>query len=73
MEHFARSVAGGTEHLATMRAQALLAGHVGNQAFIQAISDDFLIAAAITFLGAIPILFLRTRKNRTAARPVPVE
>ncbi len=73
LQQFARDASGGTTGLTAVRSNALLAAHIGNQAFIQAISDDFLIAAAITLVGAIPILFLRTRKEQTGGKPVALE
>ncbi|HUL43690.1 MAG TPA: DHA2 family efflux MFS transporter permease subunit [Bacteroidota bacterium] len=65
IRHFVQQVTGGTLEAATMRAGAMLGSHIGTQAFIQAINDDFLIAAGITALGLVPILFLRTPKRRT--------
>ncbi len=73
IQHFAQQVTGGTFGLAAMRANALLGSHIGNQAFIDAINDDFWIAAVITVLGAIPILFLRTKKQRNAEKHVALE
>ena len=73
VQHFAQQVTGGTFGLAAMRANALLGSHIGTQAFIDAINDDFWIAAVITVLGAIPILFLRTKKQRNAEKHVALE
>ena len=50
---------------ASARAQALIGSNVGQQAFVQAINDDFLIAAAITIVVTVPILFLRFKKRPT--------
>ena len=73
VQHFAQQVTGGTFGLSAMRANALLGSHIGTQAFIDAINDDFWIAAVITVLGAIPILFLRTKKQRNAEKHVALE
>jgi DHA2 family multidrug resistance protein len=63
LQYFAQHAIGGTSAESLARAKALLTGHVSNQAFVSAISDDFFIAAAITILCLIPILFLRARKR----------
>jgi len=44
--------------------QSLLASQVSKEAFIKGIDDDFLIAGIITLMGAIPIIFLQTRKKK---------
>ena len=41
----------------------MVVANVNKQAYIQAIDDDFLIAALITLIGAIPILFLVVKKK----------
>ena len=33
--------------------------HVTRQSFVQAIDDDFLLAAMITFVSAVPVIFLK--------------
>jgi DHA2 family multidrug resistance protein len=42
----------------------MIASNVSKQAYIEGINDDFLIAAAITLVGGIPVLFLRVRKKK---------
>jgi len=66
---FAQHAAGGNAALSGSRARALVFGNLSDQAFVAAIADDFLIAAAITALCLIPILFLRVhrRKNGNTA------
>jgi MFS transporter, DHA2 family, multidrug resistance protein len=65
---FARVAAGGTPAEAAARAKALLMMHVSEQAFVDSINDDFLIAAAITIVGLIPIFLLRnTGRSRIRA------
>jgi len=75
LTQFVQQSVGGPAGAVAMRANALIAAHVAQQAFVQAIDDDFLIAAAITFVGLIPVFLLRTHKKNKAAgpRPVPVE
>jgi len=61
---FSQQMVGGTPALAAMRAQALVGYNLGLQAFVSAVDDDFFVAAAITILCVIPILFLRNRKKK---------
>jgi len=58
---------GGTTADASMRVKALIGAHLGQQAFVQAINDDFLISAAITIVGVIPIFFVRRLKQKASA------
>jgi|GEM_PF-6936592 len=46
------------------KGQLAIVSNVNKQAYIQGIDDDFLIAAFITIIGGIPILFLRVKKNK---------
>jgi DHA2 family multidrug resistance protein len=46
-----------------MRAKVLVASHIAQQSFVQAINDDFLVAAGITILTLIPIFILRVKKR----------
>jgi len=73
LRQFAEQTVGGTSSLASMRAQALVGYNLSLQAFISAVDDDFLIAALITILCVIPILFLRNRKKRTMERGMSSE
>jgi len=59
------SVLGYTQGTVAMQAKALVVSHVMQQAFVRAISDDFLIGAAITIVGVLPIFFLRTQKRKS--------
>ena len=63
MGHFLIHNAGSTVANATQQGKYLLFSHVGKQAFVQAVSDDFLIAAVITVISAIPVFFLKIKKN----------
>jgi DHA2 family multidrug resistance protein len=64
LRRFAQQVVGGTTSSSAMRAQALVGYNLAQQAFVSAVDDDFLVAAAITILCVIPILFLRNRKKK---------
>jgi len=55
--------AGGSLATATKQAQSVLVSHVGSQAFIQGINDDFLLAAAISAISIIPILLMHSKKK----------
>jgi len=54
---------GSTAATAVQQGKFLLMSFVSRQAFVQAISDDFLIAAVITVVSAIPVFFLKIKKN----------
>lgn len=64
LKSFAQQAVGGNAALSSARANALIAYNVGQQAFVSAVDDDFYIAAAITLLCVVPVLFLRTRKRK---------
>jgi DHA2 family multidrug resistance protein len=69
---FARQVAGGTPMEAIAQSKALLAMHISQQAFVRAINDDFLVAAAITIVGVIPLFLLR-RTGRSGNRATAMD
>jgi MFS transporter, DHA2 family, multidrug resistance protein len=73
IQSFAQHATGGTPALAQARAQALLLSNVGQQAFVSAICDDFLIAAAITLICFVPILLLRTSAGKKGEHHVAVD
>ena len=62
---FSQAHLGGGRDVAALRAKSLLLSHVVKQAFVQAVCDDFLIAAAISIAGVLPILILRTKKKNS--------
>ena len=61
---FAEHHAGSSPAVAARQGQYLLLSNVNNQAYIEGINDDFLIAALITSVGLIPIFFLHTKKKK---------
>jgi DHA2 family multidrug resistance protein len=67
---FAQQVVGGTSSFSAMRAQALVGYDLAQQAFVSAVDDDFFVAAAITILCVIPILFLRNRKKKVQGEKI---
>jgi DHA2 family multidrug resistance protein len=71
--HHAQTTMGGSVGEATLRAHALVGAHVGQQAFVQAINDDFLISAAITVIGVLPIFFIRRKTQASAVHAAALE
>jgi DHA2 family multidrug resistance protein len=71
--HFSREAVGGGMAVSGMRANALIVQHIMNQAFVRAIDDDFIVAAAITLAAVIPIFLLRTHKQKAKARVAAME
>ena len=63
LQHYAQGAVGGTLALSSLRSSIMISTHVVQQAFVQAVDDDFLIAAAITIAGVIPIFLLRRPKS----------
>jgi DHA2 family multidrug resistance protein len=59
LQHFVQSMGGGTVAEAASRARALILMHVSQQSFVQAVDDDFFIAAVITLVALVPLLLLR--------------
>ena len=64
LKYFAAQSVGGDAAISAMRAQALLAYQVSQQAFVSAIDDDFFLAAFITALCIVPVLFLKKSKKK---------
>lgn len=67
MAYFIQQHGGGSFATALKQGQSILMSNVGKQAFIQGVNDDFLIAALISLVGFVPILFLKTKKSPFAA------
>jgi DHA2 family multidrug resistance protein len=61
--HFLVQTAGSSASTAMQQGRIMIMSHISRQAFVQAISDDFLIAAIITLVSAIPVFFLKIKKN----------
>ena len=49
---------------ASKQSQFIMASNISRQAFIQGIDDDFLVAAFLTILGGVPIIFLHVAKKK---------
>lgn len=63
ISYYLEKNAGSSRQKAQLQSRAIIASNLGNQAFIQGIDDDFLIAAIITVLGGIPVFFLHSKKK----------
>ena len=70
LSNFAQQAVGGTNAISAMRANALVVYNISQQAFVSAVDDDFFIAALITILCVIPILFLRYKKKKAAGEKI---
>ena len=55
--------AGSAASTAAQQGKILIMSYINRQAFVQAISDDFLLAAIITLISAIPVFFLKIQKR----------
>jgi DHA2 family multidrug resistance protein len=63
VRQFVHNSSGLTASDTASAARTIIGAHVANQAFVQGISDDFFISAAISAVAFIPVLFLRTNKG----------
>jgi DHA2 family multidrug resistance protein len=61
---------GSTAANAIKQGQILIQSHIGKEAFIQGVDDDFLMAAIITLIGAVPVFWLHVKKNQQG-KPAP--
>jgi MFS transporter, DHA2 family, multidrug resistance protein len=71
LQQFIQHAAGSPPGWAALQSRALLSSNLVQQAFVQAINDDFFLAAVITILGLIPILFLHQVRHKKAGGPGP--
>jgi DHA2 family multidrug resistance protein len=62
--YHAQNEAGLSSVNAPVVSKVFLASQITKEAYIQAIDDDFMIAAFITLVGGIPVLLLRARKKK---------
>ena len=73
MTYHIQHMAGSSMAVATKQSQIVVASQLNKEAFIQGIDDDFMIAAFITLIGIIPILWLHTRKRNQNIKPIKHE
>lgn len=72
LELFSRHAVGESMYQCNVRAMALIASHMMQQAYVSAVNDSFLVAGAITIICLVPILFLRGKKVNGAQKSVAV-
>lgn len=65
LAYFAQQHMGSNMSTAIQQGKYMLLSHVGNQAYIQGIDDDFWIAALITLLGIVPVIIMRTKGKKS--------
>jgi DHA2 family multidrug resistance protein len=61
---YVTSVTGNVGSNALKQAQFILQSNITKQAFIQSIDDDFMLAAIITLVSAVPVFFLKGSKKK---------
>jgi DHA2 family multidrug resistance protein len=71
LQHFAVHTTGTTSAHAGTQAGVLLGSFVGQQAFVSAVDDVFLVAGGILIVSAIPIIFLRSHRRRLRHAAAP--
>jgi DHA2 family multidrug resistance protein len=70
---FAAHVTGGTAADAANKAKALVGTFVGQQAFVQAVDDVFVLAGITLVVGLVPVLLLRAHHGRLHAKGMAVD
>ena len=68
LTYYVQEHAGSSPAVARKQGQYLLLSNVNNQAYIEGINDDFLVAAIIIILGIVPIFFLHSRKKQESLK-----
>jgi MFS transporter, DHA2 family, multidrug resistance protein len=63
LKYFVQNTTGGTLADAALRSRFIIQSHVMTQAFVQAVDDDFLIAACATAFCILPVLILPNPKR----------
>ena len=64
LSNYVQQHTGSSHAVAGRLSQYLLMSNINNQGYIQGIDDVFLIAAATTLIGIIPVLFLHEKKKK---------
>ena len=73
LSRFSADAMAGNTSLVSMRAQALIAAHIGTQSFVKAVGDVFLVASGVTIIAVIPVLFLRYEKKVHHEKPAAID
>ena len=64
ISNYLQQNAGSTASNAIQQGQSILMSHIGKEAYIQGIDDDFLLAGVVTLIGLIPIFWLHMKKKQ---------
>ncbi len=56
--------AGSSPSIAARQGQYLLLSNINNQAYIEGINDDFMVASIVTAIGILPVFFFHTKKKK---------
>jgi MFS transporter, DHA2 family, multidrug resistance protein len=72
LKQFVASTQGTIGAMAAQQGQYVLLTHLNKQAFIEAVNDDFMVAATLTLVSIFPVVFLKLRKKKTASPAQPV-
>jgi DHA2 family multidrug resistance protein len=64
LSYYAQQHVGSNMATAIQQSKYMILSHVNKQAYIQGIDDDFWIAALITLIGVIPVIFMRTKNKK---------
>lgn len=68
LAYFAQQHMGSNMGTAIQQGKYMLLSHVGNQAYIQGIDDDFWIAAIITLVGIIPVIIMKVGNKKSQVK-----
>jgi DHA2 family multidrug resistance protein len=63
LTHFIQQMSGEPLSQAATQASILIGSHIRQQAFVQAVSDNFFVAAAISIAALIPIIFIPSARG----------
>lgn len=64
LKHFLMYETGSSVAAAQGQSQYMVMSQVSKEAFIQGVDDDFMVAAFITIIGGLPILWLHVRRKQ---------
>lgn len=69
LTHFIQQTTGSMYSIAATQARVLLGSHLAQQAFVQAVADNFFIAAAISLVAVVPVFFLKETHKKEGSAP----
>jgi DHA2 family multidrug resistance protein len=65
MKNYIRYSSGGSGNELILKSKLLIAKNAVAQAFVQGINDDFFLAAVLTVILLIPMVFLKISKKKS--------